>query len=110
MEGVERAVDVGAHEQGVKRHFIEPGRPAPNAFIESFNSKRRDERLNEHGFLGLGEARETMEAWRRDHKEVRPHSALENRTPQVFTARAAALRSPTAPFELHRREYAPVSY
>ena len=99
-----QALDVWAYERGVKLRFIEPGKPVQNAFIESFNGKLRDECLNEHWFLSLGEARETIEAWRRDYNEVRPHSALGNRTPQEFTASGAALRSPTAPFELHRRE------
>jgi putative transposase len=99
-----QAVDVWAYEQGVKLHFIEPGKPVQNAFIESFNGKMRDECLNEHWFLSLGEARETIEAWRKDYNEVRPHTSLGNRTPQEFTACGAALRSPTAPFELHRRE------
>jgi len=99
-----QALDVWAYEQGVKLHFIEPGKPVRNAFIESFNGKMRDECLNEHWFLSLGEARETMEAWRRDYNEVRPHMALGNRTPQEFAACGAALRSPTAPSELHRGE------
>ncbi len=99
-----QALDVWAYDQGVRLHFIEPGKPVQNAFIESFNGKMRDECLNEHWFLSLGEARETIEAWRRDYNEVRPHTSLGNRTPQEFTACGAALRSPTAPFELHRRE------
>jgi len=99
-----QALDVWAYEQGVKLHFIEPGKPVQNAFIESFNDKMRDECLNEHWFMSLREARETIEAWRRDYNEVRPHSSLGNRTPQEFTAHGAALRSPTAPFEPHRRE------
>ena len=99
-----QALDVWAYEQGVKLHFIEPGKPVQNAFIESFNGKMRDECLNEHWFMSLGEARETMEAWRRDYNEVRPHSALGDRTPQEFTAHGAALRSPTAPCEPPRRE------
>jgi len=99
-----QAVDVWAYEQGVKLHFIEPGKPVQNAFIESFNGKMRDECLNEHWFISLAEARETIEAWRRDYNEVRPHTSLGNRTPQEFAACGAALRSPTAPFELHRRE------
>ena len=45
-------------------HYIEPGKPVQNAFVESFNSKLRDECLNEHVFLTLAEARETIEAWR----------------------------------------------
>ena len=99
-----QALDVWAYAQGVKLHFIEPGKPVQNAFIESFNGKMRDECLNEHWFTSLGEARETIEVWRRDYNEVRPHSSLGNRTPQEFTACGAALRSPTAPSELHRRE------
>ena len=99
-----RALDVWAYEHGVKRHFIEPGKPVQNAFIESFNGKMRDECLNDHWFLSLGEARETIEGWRRDYNEVRPHTSLGNRTPQEFKACGAALRSPTAPFELHRGE------
>lgn len=99
-----QALDVWAYGQGVKLHFIEPGKPVQNAFIESFNGKMRDECLNEHWFLSLGEARETIEAWRQDYNEVRPHSALGNRTPQEFTACGATLRSPTAPSELPRGE------
>ena len=99
-----RALDVWAHQQSVKLHFIEPGKPVENAFIESFNGKMRDECLNEPWFMSLTEARERIETWRQDYNEVRPHSALGNRTPQEFTARGAALRSPAAPYELHRRE------
>ena len=99
-----QALDVWAYERGVKLHFIEPGKPIQNAFIESFNGKMRDECLNEHWFGSLSEARQTIEAWRRDYNEVRPHSSLGNRTPEEFTARAATLRSPTAPFEPPRRE------
>jgi hypothetical protein len=44
-------------------HYIEPGKPVQNAFVESFNSKLRDECLNEHVFLSLAGARETIEAW-----------------------------------------------
>ena len=99
-----QALDVWAYEQGVKLHFIEPGKPVQNALIESFNGKMRDECLNEHWFGTLVEARQTIEAWRRDYNEVRPHSSLGNRTPIEFTACGATLRSPTAPCELHRRE------
>jgi putative transposase len=99
-----QALDVWAYQHGVKLHFIEPGKPMQNAFVESFNGKLRDECLNEHWFGTLGEARQAIEAWRRDYNEVRPHSALGNRTPQEFSARGATLRSPTAPCELHRAE------
>ena len=99
-----QALDAWAYQRGVRLHFIEPGKPVQNALIESFNGKMRDECLNEHWFMSLSQARETMEAWRKDYNEVRPHSSLGNRTPQEFTEHGAALRSPTAPFEPPRRE------
>jgi len=57
-------------------HYIEPGKPVQNAFIESFNSKLRDECLNEHMFVSLAEARQTIEAWRYDYNHRRPHGSL----------------------------------
>ncbi len=65
-------------------HYIEPGKPVQNAFIESFNSKLRDECLNEHVFLSLAEARVTIEAWREDYNRLRPHSSLGALTPIEF--------------------------
>jgi len=99
-----KALDAWAYQRGVNLQFIEPGKPVQNAFIESFNGRFRDECLNEHWFISLEDARRKIEAWREDYNQVRPHSSLGNQTPQEFTARGAALRSPTAPFEPHRRE------
>ena len=67
-------------------HYIEPGKPVQNAFVESFNSRLRDECLNEHVFLTLAEARETIEAWRHDYNHRRPHSSLGALTPTEFAA------------------------
>jgi putative transposase len=67
-------------------HYIEPGKPVQNAFVESFNSKLRDECLNEHVFLTLAEARRTIEAWRLDYNHCRPHSSLGALTPTEFAA------------------------
>jgi len=86
-----RALDVWAYGQGLSLHFIDPGKPVQNAFIESFNGKMRDECLNEHWFLSLQEAREKIEAWRKDYNEVRPHASLGNRTPKEFAGAGAAL-------------------
>jgi putative transposase len=94
-----KALDAWAYRHGVKLHFIRPGKPVENAYIESFNGKFRDECLNEHWFLGLDHAREVIEGWRWDYDHVRPHSALGNLTPAEFARRARAeLRSPPAPF------------
>jgi putative transposase len=65
-------------------HYIEPGKPVQNAFVESFNSRLRDECLNEHVFVSLSEAREIVEAWRHDYNHVRPHSSLGALTPIEF--------------------------
>ena len=69
---------------GVKLHFIDPGRPAQNAFIESFNGKLRDECLNQHWFVSLEEARRIIKSWRMDYNTARPHSSLGYMTPEAF--------------------------
>ena len=65
-------------------HYIQPGKPVQNAFVESFNSKLRDECLNEHAFLSLAEARLIIDAWRDDYNHLRPHSSLGALTPIEF--------------------------
>jgi putative transposase len=65
-------------------HYIQPGKPVQNAFIESFNSKLRDECLNEHVFMGLAEARQIIDMWRHDYNWCRPHSSLGTLTPREF--------------------------
>jgi len=65
-------------------HYIEPGKPVQNAFIESFNSRLRDECLNEHVFLTLAQARATIDAWRQDYNHLRPHGSLGALTPTEF--------------------------
>jgi putative transposase len=68
----------------IEWHYIAPGKPVQNAFVESFNSRLRDECLNEHIFLSLTEARATIEAWRDDYNHRRPHSSLGALTPVEF--------------------------
>jgi len=94
-EFLSRVVDQWAFEHGVELHFIAPGKPTQNAHIESFNGKFRDECLNENWFLTLQEAREKIEAWRRDYNQGRPHSALGYQTPEEFAARAATVEKAT---------------
>lgn len=57
-----KALDAWAHEHGVKFDFIRPGIPVENAFIESFNGRLCDERLNAHVFVSLANARSKIEA------------------------------------------------
>jgi putative transposase len=79
-----KALDQWAYERGVWLRFIEPGKPIQNAFVESFQGRLRDECLDRHWFLGLGDARHTVEAWRQDYNQARPHSALGYRPPAEF--------------------------
>ncbi len=71
-------------ERGPQLHFIDPGKPTPNAQIESLNGKIRDELLNAHSFLTIFEARRKGDDWRQDYNGVRPHSSLGYRTPREF--------------------------
>jgi len=57
---------------GVEWHYIAPGKPMQNGFVESFNGRLRDECLNEHLFTNLNEARQIIEAWRIDYNTDRP--------------------------------------
>ena len=77
-----KALDQWAYERGVRLHFIDPGKPQQNGFIESFNGKFRDECLNEHWFLSLADARRIIEDWRIDYNQNRPHCSLGNLTPR----------------------------
>lgn len=84
-EFTSRALDEWAYKYGVALHFIRPGKPNENAFVESFNGKFRDECLNENWFLSLDQARRIIEDWRVDYNTARPHSSLKNLTPEEFT-------------------------
>jgi putative transposase len=61
-----KALDSWAYQHGVRLHFIDPGKPIQNAYVESFNGKFRDECLDQHWFASLADARQTIEAWRHD--------------------------------------------
>ena len=86
-----KVLDEWAYRKGVKLNFIRPGKPADNAFAESFNGRLRDECLNTNWFMNLKHARNVIEDWRRDYNEVRPHSSLNDMTPMEYTKTAAGL-------------------
>lgn len=92
-----RVLDRWAYRRKVRLHFIDPGRPVQNAFVESFNGKFRDECLNEHWFVDLRDAQRTIEAHRQEYNSFRPHSSLGGMTPDEFARRSAALPAPPAP-------------
>ncbi|MCZ6751120.1 MAG: integrase core domain-containing protein, partial [Acidobacteria bacterium] len=85
-----RVLDLWAYQNRVRIDFSRPGKPTDNAHIESFNGTFRNECLNTHWFTTLGEAKQIIEAWRREYNESRPHRALGERTPQEFAFQIAA--------------------
>jgi putative transposase len=66
--------------------YIEPGSPWENPYVESFNSRSRDELLNLEDFASLLEAHVVVEAWRIEYNTERPHGALRGLTPAEVRA------------------------
>jgi transposase InsO family protein len=89
-------------------HFIAPGKPMQNGFVESFNGRMRDELLNETLFFDLDDARAKIAAWVADYNLQRPHSSLKYLTPAAYAAHLTAtddrLRNPN---QLRRSSIAP---
>jgi putative transposase len=89
-----------AARNGVELRFIQPGKPVQNAYIESFNSRFRDECLSQHWFASLSHMRSVIDNWRDDYNHHRGHSTLGYVPPAVFAARcrqlAGATSQPTA--------------
>lgn len=75
-----------SQETGVDWHYIAPGKPTQNAFVESFNGRLRDELLNETLFISLAHARAALDVWKEDYNTVRPHSSLGNLPPAAYPA------------------------
>ena len=84
------AVLAWSAETGIEWHYIAPGKPMQNGYIESFNGRMRDELLNESLFLALADARLAITAWVADYNNARPHSSLDYRTPAAFAAQLNA--------------------
>lgn len=99
-EFISRALDAWAYRRGVKLHFIRPGKPTDNCFIESFNGTFRDECLNDNWFLNMKDARNIIEKWRVEYNRERPHSSIGRITPEEFALQAAA--SMGIPIGIHK--------
>lgn len=78
------AIPSWSQETQVEWHYIAPGKPTQNAFIESFHGRLRDELLNETLFASLADARVALREWMEDYNTVRPHSAIGNLPPTIY--------------------------
>ena len=88
-EMTSKAMFFWSRQHSVKLHFIQPGKPTQNAFVESFNGRFRDGCLNQQWFKDLADARQIIATWRRHYNTVRPHSSLGYTPPALFEERAA---------------------
>ncbi len=88
-----RALAAWSEERGVRLEFIQPGKPAQNAFAESFNGRLRDECLNANWFTSLSDARRKIEDWRQDYNQQRPHSSLKYLPPAEFARQQLEMRA-----------------
>jgi len=88
-------MDLWAYKDGVQINCSRPGKPTDNAHVESFNGTLRAECLDAHWFETLTEARQIIEAWRREYNESRHHRALGERTPIEFACQLAVQGSRT---------------
>lgn len=98
-EFTSKAMFLWSLRTGVRLQFIQPGKPMQNGYVESFNGKFRDERLNENRFASLAKARRLIGQWHHHYNQERPHSGLGYQTPAAFASKrqGEALRSPSAP-------------
>lgn len=96
-----RHMDQWAYKNGVKLHFIKPGTPTQNTYVESLNSQVRTKLLNVHWFVSLEEVRYRAEDWRTTYNTIKRHGSLKRKTPEEFAA-DARLRSATPPSVGHQ--------
>lgn len=81
-----------AQDRQIEWHYIAPGKPQQNGYVESFNGRLRDECLNETLFASLGHARSVLHSWRDDYNHVRPHSGIGGLTPADAASRVVQPR------------------
>ena len=87
------ALEEWAYRRGVKLDFIRPGKPTENSYIERFNGRLRNERLNVNQFISMYDTQERIKAWRIDSNGYRPHSSLDKLTLNKFAAKAQEQRT-----------------
>ena len=92
-EFVSKELHRWAYRNHVTLHFIDPGKPTQNAFIESLNGTLREECLNAEVFEDVPDSRTKIERWRRRYNTRRPHSSLGSIPPAEFARRAREQRA-----------------
>jgi hypothetical protein len=89
-----RAVLKWLTEANIDTAHIDPGKPRQNGTNESFNGKCRDECLSMEWFRNRSDAKITIEHFRREYNEIRPHSSLGQLTPVEFKQKLSSTNNP----------------
>jgi putative transposase len=100
-EFTSKALDHWAYWNHVQLDFSRPGKPVDNAFVESFNASLRRECLSQHWFLSVDEAQRTLDLWKEDYNNTRPHSSLGQLTPTESRLRGDLVPSVEQPRKSH---------
>jgi putative transposase len=79
-----KRMQLWSEEHDVELHFIQPGKPTQNAFIESFNGRVRTEFLNARWFHSIADAQIEGYAWMHRYNTTHAHSSLSYCTPEEF--------------------------
>lgn len=80
-EFISHQLDIWCKENNITLHFIQPGKPTQNAFVERCNGNVRKELLNANIFKSITEFRLKADEYKEDYNQNRPHSALNYKTP-----------------------------
>jgi putative transposase len=84
-EFLSHRVRVWARDHHVHWHFIQPGKPAQNAFIERFNRTFREDVLDAYLFSSVADIQAMAFDWMEMYNTRRPHEALDNLTPHLYS-------------------------
>lgn len=83
-ENISKEMVTWSQTHGVQIKYIQPGKPAQNAFIERFNRTYREEVLDMYLFNDIKEVQEITDQWMNEYNTERPHESLKNLSPRQY--------------------------
>ncbi|MDH5506823.1 MAG: integrase core domain-containing protein [Anaerolineae bacterium] len=81
---ISKRLKAWAEEHKVELAFIQPGRPAQNAYIERFNRTYREDVLDTYLFSTIQEVQAITNDWLEEYNSIRPHAALDGLPPHQY--------------------------